>query len=760
MSQARLCPECETELPEDAPEALCPKCLLQQGLSDSDEDVFAANGPATEPHGDRPAIPTPAELASAFPHLQILELLGQGGMGAVYKARQIKLDRLVALKVLPRQINADPTFAERFTREARSLARLNHPNIVTVHDFGEVDGLYYFIMEYVDGVSLRHLIHAGQPGAEESLKIVPQICDALQYAHEEGIVHRDIKPENILLDKRGRVKIADFGLAKLVSRTPADFTLSTPQQVMGTLLYMAPEQMERPHTVDHRADIYSLGVVFYELLTGELPLGRFAPPSHKVAVDGRLDQVVLRALEKEPAERYQHISDVKSDVEAIAGPGPLRRPAVPWAFPHDRELIRHRLIVPAAGLIFAGLLSFASWIALGMILTNELSRWGGPQPAVVLLGLILLCPIAVASGVLIVGGLKMMRFESYTFAITACIWALLPWALWAWPFSLVFGIWALRILRKPEVQTAFLGRPLTGLAAPTPPTVPATPQGRVRSFVKALRYFVIDSMISRPSRAIGSVLGKIRREPAREQPPAGLGMNSPLPPRREVQAAPSPVPGSKAARSVWIMAILAAGVIFGFFLLCMGVLTVWYESRRSADQYLAATVSPSPMKPDTLDLDLPDAENRVLLSHLEGILNGDRSRIEKVRDVLRATAKDYESLEKRHTSREKDKNGRLVVKIDSFPDELDGLLDKMWSRLDPLLNERQQGDLRSQLAVSPIYHGYQFPLGRKKVTIDLWRVGTWYHWMVSESTTPPSPTRSGQSPHLPKGLARFWTDKP
>ena len=178
--------------------------------------------------------------------------------------------------------------------------------------------LYYFLMEYVDGVNLRQLMQAGELTPQQALAIVPQICEALQFAHDEGVVHRDIKPENILLDKRGRVKIADFGLAKLAAGSPEEFTLTGTHQVMGTLRYMAPEQMEGSHAVDHRADIYSLGVVFYEMLTGELPLGRFEPPSKKVEIDVRLDEVVLRALEREPERRYQHASEVKTDVESIS----------------------------------------------------------------------------------------------------------------------------------------------------------------------------------------------------------------------------------------------------------------------------------------------------------------------------------------------------------------------------------------------------------------------------------------------------------
>src|SRR5262249_20447252 len=159
-------------------------------------------------------------------------------------------------------------FAGRFMREARSLARLNHPNIVTIFDFGESDGLYFFTMEFVDGKNVRQLLEADELPASAALKIVTQVCHALQYVHDEGIVHGDIKPENLLIDRKGRAKIADFGLARLVGLTPTYLTLTGSHQVMGTLYYMAPEQMKQTHAVDHRADLYSLGVVFYEMLTG------------------------------------------------------------------------------------------------------------------------------------------------------------------------------------------------------------------------------------------------------------------------------------------------------------------------------------------------------------------------------------------------------------------------------------------------------------------------------------------------------------
>jgi serine/threonine protein kinase len=276
-------------------------------------------------------VPPPvADIAKLFPQLEILEFIGKGGMGAVYKARQPNLDRLVALKILPPAAASDPGFAERFNREARALARLNHPNIVAVHDFGQAGTLHYLVMEFVDGGNLRQIERAGRLAPEQALAIVPQICEALQFAHNEGIVHRDITPENILLDKKGRVKITDFGIAKFFGLTAEQAPLTGARDVVGTPHYMAPEQIEKPRTVDHRADIYSLGVVFYEMLTGELPLGKFAPPSRKVQVDVRLDEVVLHALEKEPELRYQQASQVKTAVETIArSEGPTPKPEEP-----------------------------------------------------------------------------------------------------------------------------------------------------------------------------------------------------------------------------------------------------------------------------------------------------------------------------------------------------------------------------------------------------------------------------------------------
>ncbi|HUL50943.1 MAG TPA: serine/threonine-protein kinase [Candidatus Nitrosotalea sp.] len=309
VKDAKECPNCGKPLPAGALAGLCPACLLAQGAETSPDET-------TQPRHFEP--PSLTAIATLFPQLEILELLGAGGMGAVYKARQPALDRFVALKILPTCATPGVNMAERFNREARALARLNHPNIVAVHEFGQAGGLHFFIMEFVDGVNLRMLEQRSRLAPREALQIVPQICDALQYAHDQGVVHRDIKPENVLVDRKGRVKIADFGLARILDVDPGSLRLTAEGQVMGTPHYMAPEQVERPLAVDHRADIYSLGVVLYEMLTGDLPLGNFSPPSRKVQIDVRFDEVVLRALENDPARRYQKASEVKTQVATIA----------------------------------------------------------------------------------------------------------------------------------------------------------------------------------------------------------------------------------------------------------------------------------------------------------------------------------------------------------------------------------------------------------------------------------------------------------
>lgn len=457
MAEPRQCPECGTALSPSAPEGLCPACLMEAGLrSRSEVSDFDPHGPTT-PKGRSFVPPTIEELAARFPHLEIIGLLGYGGMGAVYKARQRDLDRLVAIKILPPEMASDPAFGERFTREARALARLNHPHIVTVYDFGQAQGLYFLLMEYVDGVNLRQAQQAGLLTPQQALAIVPQICEALQFAHDEGIVHRDIKPENILMDRRGRIKIADFGLAKMLGPLPAGEHLTQTAQVMGTLHYMAPEQIERPLAVDHRADIYSLGVVFYEMLTGELPLGRFSAPSLKARIDARLDEIVLRALEREPERRYQHAGQMKTAVETVSS-SPFVAAVSPTSertVSADAAEARRRLRIPAIGLLIAGLLDLLPFI--GLIVLMVLAASGvegiGVLGALELLILGLSVPVGIT---IIVGAAKMLHLQWYGLATTAAVLALVPCRL-GWLIGLPFAIWAWMVLSRPEVKAAFDG---------------------------------------------------------------------------------------------------------------------------------------------------------------------------------------------------------------------------------------------------------------------------------------------------------------
>jgi tRNA A-37 threonylcarbamoyl transferase component Bud32 len=426
----------------------------------------AAN--AAPADGARSTPPSIEDVAPHFPQLEILEIIGQGGMGVVYKARQIKLDRIVALKILPPESGKDPAFAERFAREARTLARLNHPNIVAIYDFGETGGLFYFLMEFVDGLNLRELEHSRQLSPEQALAIVPRICDALQFAHEEGIVHRDIKPGNILVDRKGRVKIADFGLAKLLGKPAANLSLTASGHLMGTPHYMAPEQIDRPQLVDHRADIYSLGVVFYEMLTGELPVGRFAAPSQKVQVDVRLDDVVLRALENNPERRYQQASEVKTDVESITSTPPPRIPgapilsaAAPPAPPGDRLRAERLVKIPGFALMtyaIVNLVSLAIPLSLGLSKFAALfghSPVGGMPVHSWQMAFLPLPFLFVASQVcLLVGAAKLRNLSAYGWALAAALIALLP-AGPLWIVGLGLGIWTLIVIHQPEVRTAF-----------------------------------------------------------------------------------------------------------------------------------------------------------------------------------------------------------------------------------------------------------------------------------------------------------------
>jgi hypothetical protein len=263
-------------------------------------------------------LPTPAELSDLFPDLEIRELIGTGGMGCVFRVHQTKLDRTVALKILPKELASDSMFAERFSREARAMARLNHPNVIRVYDYGRANDVCYLMMEHMDGMNLRDLLDAGELSAAEAIRIFNQVCDGLAFAHREGVVHRDIKPENILFSRDGHVSLADFGLARLALDSNCEVSLTQTRQAMGTLNYMAPEQWENPKDVDHRADIYALGILLYELLTGRVPRGSFPPASTFADVPHQVDDVIHKALQVSPDQRYSSVIEMREELKAAA----------------------------------------------------------------------------------------------------------------------------------------------------------------------------------------------------------------------------------------------------------------------------------------------------------------------------------------------------------------------------------------------------------------------------------------------------------
>jgi serine/threonine protein kinase len=254
-----------------------------------------------------------------LPQFEIECLIGRGGMGAVYRGIQSSLERTVAIKLLPPAIEEqDGAFAERFKNEARLMGRMNHPAIVSVYDFGRTtDGQLYFVMEYVDGTDVQRMIaREGRLPPEHALAVTAHLCDALGYAHKQGIVHRDIKPSNVLIDREGRVKVADFGLAKL--NTGQNSGLTQTGMAMGTPDYVAPETLMLGSDVDGRADIYAVGVMLYQMLTGDIPRGMFKMPSQKFqSIDPRFDGIVRRALEHDREERYQSSLELRRDLDVI-----------------------------------------------------------------------------------------------------------------------------------------------------------------------------------------------------------------------------------------------------------------------------------------------------------------------------------------------------------------------------------------------------------------------------------------------------------
>ncbi|MCB1062270.1 MAG: serine/threonine protein kinase [Verrucomicrobiae bacterium] len=272
--------------------------------------------------------PSPDELQGRLAAFEIVRLIGKGGMGAVYEGVQRNLDRRVAIKLMPEVLyrseeGAGHNFEERFQREARAMARLDHPSIVAVYDFGKTsDEAYFLAMEYIDGLDIHQYRHqcGGKIDGSHALVIGAHVLEALAYAHGQGIVHRDIKPANILINSAGRIKVADFGLAKrLETDGEASLTMLTmPNMAMGTPDYAAPEVTQMGATPDHRVDIYAVGVMLYEILTGEVPRGRWIPPSERVpSLDPRIDAMVEKALESNPDDRFADAAGFRAALDHI-----------------------------------------------------------------------------------------------------------------------------------------------------------------------------------------------------------------------------------------------------------------------------------------------------------------------------------------------------------------------------------------------------------------------------------------------------------
>ncbi len=272
--------------------------------------------------------PDPAELNQLFPGYEIEGLIATGGMGAVYRAVQKSLDRTVALKILPHEFSKDAAFCAGFEAEAKAMARLNHPNLIGVYDFGEVGGMLFIIMEYVPGKSIYHSAHGQAIKSSEVIRLVTSVCNGLAHAHENGIIHRDIKPSNILLDLNAQPKIGDFGLAR-----PIGGKVEEGEEIFGTPGYTAPEVVNTPNAVDYRADIFSVGVLLHELLTGKLPSADRRPPSAISKCDSRFDVIVRRATHVAPAGRYSSAAEMAKDLAIIANTPSSKviRPIIPGA---------------------------------------------------------------------------------------------------------------------------------------------------------------------------------------------------------------------------------------------------------------------------------------------------------------------------------------------------------------------------------------------------------------------------------------------
>jgi len=342
MPDDRTCPECGRPLPLDGREEVCPMCALQGLLT------FMTNGPAQEPRGAGISQPSslPAQLSTRFGDYELLEMLARGGMGVVYKARQVSLNRTVALKMIQAGLLATPAEVKRFQAEAEAIARLQHPNIVAVHEIGQHDGQHFFSMDYVAGRTLAEIVRDGPLPAARAATYVKTIAGAVHYAHQHGILHRDLKPANVLIDENDQPRITDFGLAKKL--TDSQLSTRNPQltlsgQVLGSPNYLPPEQAEpKQGAVGPPSDIYALGAILYHLVTGRPPFQAeslttllrqviesdpVAPRLLNPGIPRDLETICLKCLEKEPPRRYATAQALADDLGRFLNHEPvLARP--------------------------------------------------------------------------------------------------------------------------------------------------------------------------------------------------------------------------------------------------------------------------------------------------------------------------------------------------------------------------------------------------------------------------------------------------
>src|SRR5215831_9234979 len=359
---ARVCAKCGTTVFADAPHGFCSLCLFRTGLDSPEEE----NCETLEPRG----------MQMDFGDYQLLEEIGRGGQGVVYRARQKSLNRTVALKVIGLGHWATTPHLKRFRHEAEAAARLEHPQIVPIHEIGEGDGSCYFSMKFIEGGQLDEVVKREPMSARRAAELLVKIARTVQFAHQHGILHRDIKPENILLDRQGEPHLTDFGLARLLEQ---ESTITHSSDVLGTPSYMSPEQAAgRTKELTGAADVYSLGAVFYQLLTGEPPFAgettyetirlvlESEPRNPRVRnpkIDRELSTICLKCLEKDPKRRYPSALALAEDLEHWLKHEPIRARR-PGPFGRGKKWVRRNpsiAIMAALLLALAALLGVMIW---------------------------------------------------------------------------------------------------------------------------------------------------------------------------------------------------------------------------------------------------------------------------------------------------------------------------------------------------------------------------------------------------------------